>query len=636
MRLLIASLVPTLAIAACVDQSSVPPRAPGRHVAVSVAPLTLEGVTRADYTLTVTNGDDEVVTAVAVDSTRYGDGAGSLSYVAPCDADLNPNTVTLTVEALYDAGGELPDGSWLAPAALSREVSCVEGADAYAGFDLTIARAAKQGFFDVAISFDEIFCSAKLDCENLENTAGGQDLDLLLNPETGARDMTAVLALACTADPSGGGSTYLYLDDLRVSCDDGAVATIDPSGIGQWALDDVSDAGGTLFAAGVFRGAEQLANKAYWNVAVGLEEAGFDADCTLTATGTASDQPLVEGPGGFTTPAGVSYPVITWDVQLTTAGARVCGQAPLDGASSPVVTQYTPLDAPAVFRHQLDLSNTVTSVAAPPARGTWQWDSAIITVPAEREAFFDFAAERRIDRVFAHVWAPLGTADEPEIMDFVADAAARGIATELLAGDPLWARADHHADAIAFADAAVAVAQSVGGPDPAALHFDIEPYILSEWSTDREGLANQYLDVLEALASIAHDAGMEIVVDTPFWFDTIDVSRDGAPVRPLSELVLDRVDRVVVLAFRDTAGLIEDFGSDEIAYAGAIGKQVILAVETQDIVNLTGEPEWVTFFEEGAAALEDALTQVRDDLNGDAGYGGLAVHHYESWAALDP
>jgi len=33
-----------------------------------------------------------------------------------------------------------------------------------------VVRAANQGFFDVAVSFDDIFCAAKFDCENADHT----------------------------------------------------------------------------------------------------------------------------------------------------------------------------------------------------------------------------------------------------------------------------------------------------------------------------------------------------------------------------------------------------------------------------------------------------------------------------------
>ena len=74
----------------------------------------------------------------------------------------------------------------------------IENTDVAVQFDITMARQADQGFFDVAVQFKDIFCSAKLDCQN----ADGSDLELLHTP-AGARDMTVVLGFACTGSLTG-------------------------------------------------------------------------------------------------------------------------------------------------------------------------------------------------------------------------------------------------------------------------------------------------------------------------------------------------------------------------------------------------------------------------------------------------
>lgn len=82
------------------------PSAPTGRVAIAVAPLNLSGISDADYTLEVTNGAagaGDTVWTKAVTSQRYGDGAGSLSYVGTCDAQTGVNTVRLTLTALHDA-----------------------------------------------------------------------------------------------------------------------------------------------------------------------------------------------------------------------------------------------------------------------------------------------------------------------------------------------------------------------------------------------------------------------------------------------------------------------------------------------------------------------------------------------------
>ncbi|PKN58968.1 MAG: hypothetical protein CVU56_03225 [Deltaproteobacteria bacterium HGW-Deltaproteobacteria-14] len=323
---------------------------PAGRVAISVAPLSYPGVTNATYTLEVRNAGDDVVFTRTVDSRGYGSGDGSASYVGPCDADAgaNPNTVTLTLTGLYaGAGGavEIPATSYHNPGPLTRSVACAPNADVAVIFDVTLARQANQGFFDVAVAFSNVFCSAKLDCVD----ADGDPL-LLLHDADGARARTVVVGLACTGDAASGGETWLYHDAVTVTCTDGT-ALVDPSaGPGNLSEGQGIQSTGTapLFGAAVYRGTEQLGfNKRYWNVLVGL--APTAAGCTVTTAATASPDAFDDG----RTPAGTTWPYIDWDVDVTAAGtgALACTTHPVNGAAphDGVATLYSGVDTPESF-----------------------------------------------------------------------------------------------------------------------------------------------------------------------------------------------------------------------------------------------------------------------------------------------
>jgi len=301
----------------------------GGNVAVRVAPLELPGITDARYTLTVV-ADGQQVWTRTLDSSAYGDGSGSLSYVGPCDGDAAVNEVRLVLVGLRvgadwldetrDFSNPAPDG-----APISRTVACEANRDTPVDFDLTIARAARQGFFDVAVSFRDIFCSAKLDCQ-MDVGDGPEPLTLLSNPLTGAREQTAVLALACTAGPDAA-ATYLYLDDVTVTCTDTTTYTVavdgGPGNLNPAFPGPTNDTD-LLFQAAVYRGVEPLAdaNKAYWNIALGLNQGAYGAHgaCTLTTRATATETALADG----TTPSGVTWPYLTWSVPLVSGGAVAC------------------------------------------------------------------------------------------------------------------------------------------------------------------------------------------------------------------------------------------------------------------------------------------------------------------------
>ncbi len=223
---------PVLALAACAE-SAVPASPPGgTSIEVKVAPLTLPGLGDACYDVEVRNQANQIVWSrgdfnvqhpadpTALCATQFGNGSGGdISYVGPCDADSPAHAVHLAVDTLYDATNQ-PLADWQNPcpgiAPCKLNVTCEENADTPVSFNLTIMRAAQQGFFDVAVNFDAIFCSAKVDCTY--DAAGNEPIELLHDPATGERVQTAVIGLACSAGPGSDVDTALMMSDVRVYC----------------------------------------------------------------------------------------------------------------------------------------------------------------------------------------------------------------------------------------------------------------------------------------------------------------------------------------------------------------------------------------------------------------------------------
>jgi len=314
-------------LAACQAEPA-PDDTPGARVAIAVAPLSLPGITDATYTLSVTAGSDTVWTR-SITSSAYGDGGGSASYVGPCDASVGDNAVSLTVDALLGPGGT-PITSWNDPGTISRTVTCAANADTPVQFDITLARAANQGFFDVAVTFDDIFCSAKLDCA-----------DALLHNADGARDTTFVVAFACTT--GSGSTTELHLAPPTLSCSDGTSLAVDPT-LGPGNTDESN---AHVYQVASYRGREGFGGieKCFWNTAIGVDAATFTpgggVSCTLSAKASASSAAWADGQ----TPEGQLWPYVDFSVQVVSDGALVCANHPLDVDGSGVATAYAQPDA---------------------------------------------------------------------------------------------------------------------------------------------------------------------------------------------------------------------------------------------------------------------------------------------------
>ncbi|MFT7579672.1 MAG: hypothetical protein ACI9MR_001338 [Myxococcota bacterium] len=357
----------------------------GPTVAIAVAPLTLPDVDGVCYGLSVYNGNpddagtDTVWTQTGVCSGQYGNGAGGgITYVGPCDASIegNRNYIGLVLESI-DAGGALTDqvtvgdggvadfvNPCTAGAACTLDFECVENADTLIEFNVTVLRAANQGFFDIAVNFDDIFCSAKMDCEY-----DNGPIMLLLNPETGERGQTGVVALACTSGAGDASDTVLHMSSIEVTCDGGDPIVLDPTvGPGNaWRTTtpgtpdpDTNDA---VWQYAVYRGVEDLVcgaggscNKMYWNVAIGFDPNA--ANCSVTARGTASTSAQMND---ALTPENSTYPWIDFAVTLTGDGELLCGQNPLNGENSGVQTTYTPVADRKLFCHRFDGTTVSTS-----------------------------------------------------------------------------------------------------------------------------------------------------------------------------------------------------------------------------------------------------------------------------------
>ncbi|MCA9514879.1 MAG: hypothetical protein KC635_08055 [Myxococcales bacterium] len=338
------------------------PVGPTGSVAVAIGALDLPGITDACWDIEVVNGGGQRVFATRITSRGYGDGAGDVSYVGTCDASdgVDDNEVRLDLVGIYDGaatcaagfvdGDDLDGGS--EPfvdtfGVMSQGVPCAPNADAQVQFDVTVLRPANQGFFDVAVNFDNIFCSAKFDCCHDDDASGtctaGEEIELLSNPfKDGVRDTTVILGFACTAGVDGANTTLL-MDDIVVDCDSGARATIHPGGPNGnlYGTAYVDDPYGLLFEVSVYRGDEQLGfDKRYWNVALGLDAEGLaDDECTVNTVMTADDGDRVGGADESYIAAGKVYPYIAIDVDLWSSGLA-CAEEGLDTGVG-VSTAYT-------------------------------------------------------------------------------------------------------------------------------------------------------------------------------------------------------------------------------------------------------------------------------------------------------
>jgi hypothetical protein len=171
------------------------------------------------------------------------------------------------------------------------------------------------------------------------------------------------------------------------------------------------------------------------------------------------------------------------------------------------------------------------------------------------------------------------------------------------------------------------------------VNVDIEPYIYPGFAAEKPALQLQWLEVLEQMIQRRNAAGSPLAFGPaiPRWLDVntccTDITWKGV-TKPLNEHIQDMTDYISIMDYRDTAdgsvGIIAQAQS-EIEYAEAIGKpnSVVIGVETLDIA-WSGDPETITFREEGRAVAERELQKVYAAFADSPAFGGIAMHHYDS------
>ncbi len=170
------------------------------------------------------------------------------------------------------------------------------------------------------------------------------------------------------------------------------------------------------------------------------------------------------------------------------------------------------------------------------------------------------------------------------------------------------------------------------------VNVDTEPYILPDFRSDYPSVQLQYLDYYEKIMQRRDTAGYSLLVGPaiPRWYDSSTYAENitwNGSTKWMSEHIQDMADYISIMDYRDRAdgspGIISD-AQGEMDYANLIGKpnSVIIGVETKDIAN-GGDPETISFREEGRTYMESELDKVYTAFNGDDAFGGIALHHYD-------
>lgn len=263
-----------------------------------------------------------------------------------------------------------------------------------------------------------------------------------------------------------------------------------------------------------------------------------------------------------------------------------------------------------------------------------------------------------------------------------------GINVHALDGDPRYATEAFHGRVLALIERIIEYNRTALPEERfVGVRYDNEPYLLPSFAgIQKESILRQYLSLLEKSQAMANQGDLEFGVDIPFWFDALNeffeptAALDG---RPMSELIIDIVDNIGIMAYRTQAygadGTITH-SSDELRYANKMNKDVWVGLETvwlpdesmyefspkgrgsKLLIETTVESKvrliWVpagedigatqavvlnqtrkimvpasklTFNDMSMEDFENVMLQTEDELQTFSSYQGLIIHSYESF-----
>ncbi|MGO4789109.1 copper amine oxidase N-terminal domain-containing protein [Paenibacillus sp. 2KB_20] len=274
------------------------------------------------------------------------------------------------------------------------------------------------------------------------------------------------------------------------------------------------------------------------------------------------------------------------------------------------------------WQPSLNLVSVMTSVARAP-KGTWIWDSNILK--QDQDKIISFARIKGLTDIYLQVDRDI----DPAIYEgFIRKAKSEGIQVEALEGRPEWAYRSKQEDIQKFI-AWVKAYNAAVGPEASfsGLHFDIEPYALSEWTKDNKTILESWMDNLRLIEKETKGSGLKIAIDVPFWLNTINVpGKDYS----MSAWMLEKFDCLVIMNYRNYAlgnnGIVKN-AQAILREASTLKKKVVVAVETLE----SKEGPRVSFYSMSSEVMEKELQSAHNQLAHYTSYAGFAIHDFKSW-----
>jgi len=187
--------------------------------------------------------------------------------------------------------------------------------------------------------------------------------------------------------------------------------------------------------------------------------------------------------------------------------------------------------------------------------------------------------------------------------------------------------------------------QSLTGTKPNAIHWDVEPQALGDWSTRKQEYTQRLVNAFQATRAILKIADIKQAADIPHFWESVSYNNtscdpDNNIASPAYtgqyayQCLIRVLDQIDIMDYRDQAttsisqAMTEiDFASNNLNFEGNYTSVVIGQALNADLTDPNLDLS-LTFYDEirdnsqGTLALETQLQIIQNTLNGYVGFGG--------------
>ncbi|MBI2120901.1 MAG: hypothetical protein HYT94_04735 [Parcubacteria group bacterium] len=289
--------------------------------------------------------------------------------------------------------------------------------------------------------------------------------------------------------------------------------------------------------------------------------------------------------------------------------------------------------------------------------GIWIWESPLQMSEARETEFLNEIAKNKMTVAYVTVddyldIASLSAGPDKDnakeayfdaLADFVRNAHERGIQVDAEGGAKNWSMDENRWKGYALIDFVKEYNRSRPGAKVRNLQYDVEPYLLPAYETNKEEILLGFIEFIDESARRMQDvdAGFSVVI--PHFYDaaqkwTPKVVYNGTEKHTFSHLlsVLEKKPRsdLIVMAYRnffDGDNGVKKISEAEIqeASSGGFKTRIIVAQETGNV-----PPSYVTFYGRSRTELFQALSDIDNHFSPYRSFGGAAVHYVDSFLDL--